>query len=157
MIFLQRLHGRGRPRVRSQRYQNGDRVLRSFRLRGCCWRFLWRERRQQSFENHIQNWNKEKVEHRGEQHAAHDCRSHRVPAQVSCTAREVKRGSTPSKKANDVMRIGRSRNSAASMAASVIERPRSSNCSANSTIKIEFLAESPINMTRPILHINVVY
>ena len=52
--------------------------------------------------------------------------------------------------ANEVIRIGRKRNSAASIAASAIERPRSISCSANSTIRIEFFADSPISMTSPI-------
>ena len=58
-------------------------------------------------------------------------------------------GSTPRMNANDVMRIGRSLMRAASTAASTMERPCPRSCSANSTIRIEFFAASPINMTRP--------
>ena len=45
--------------------------------------------------------------------------------------------------------MGRSRMRPASTAASTIDRPRSRSCSANSTIRIEFLAARPISMTRP--------
>ena len=58
-------------------------------------------------------------------------------------------GSTPRMNANDVIRIGRRRMRADSMAASTIDRPCSRSCSANSTIRIEFLAARPINNTRP--------
>ena len=59
-------------------------------------------------------------------------------------------GITPRMNASDVIRIGLSRMRAASIAASVIDWPRSRNCSANSTMRIAFLAASPISMTRPI-------
>ena len=52
-------------------------------------------------------------------------------------------------KAIDVIRIGRSRMRAASIAASMIDRPCSRSCSANSTIRIEFLAARPISITSP--------
>ena len=58
-------------------------------------------------------------------------------------------GITPRMKANEVIRIGRSRMRPASIAASAIPRPRSRSCSANSTIRIEFLAASPISITSP--------
>jgi hypothetical protein len=58
-------------------------------------------------------------------------------------------GSTPRMNANDVIRMGRSRMRDASTAASTIDRPRSRICSANSTIKIEFLAARPMSRTSP--------
>ncbi len=58
-------------------------------------------------------------------------------------------GSTPRMNANDVIRIGRNRMRADSIAASTIDRPCARSCSANSTIKIEFFAASPISITRP--------
>jgi hypothetical protein len=51
-----------------------------------------------------------------------ECRPNR-PAPVAKT-----RGSIPKMKANDVIRIGRNRNSAASIAALVIDRPCAINC-----------------------------
>ncbi len=69
----------------------------------------------------------------------------------SCPAPLAKaNGNTPRMNANEVIRIGRKRSSAASMAASMIERPCRRNCSANSTMRIAFFAASPISMTRPI-------
>ena len=59
-------------------------------------------------------------------------------------------GSTPRMNASDVIRIGRSRMRAASMAASITDMPCRRSCSANSTIRIEFLAARPISITRPI-------
>ena len=59
-------------------------------------------------------------------------------------------GTTPRMNANDVIRIGRSRSRAASSAASKIGMPFSRFSFANSTIRIAFLAESPISVTRPI-------
>ena len=59
------------------------------------------------------------------------------------------RGRTPRMKANEVMRMGRRRMRPASTAASAIPRPRSRSCSANSTIRIEFLAARPMSMTSP--------
>ena len=58
-------------------------------------------------------------------------------------------GSTPRMKANDVIRMGRSRMRADSTAASTIDNPCSRSCSANSTIRIEFFAASPTSSTRP--------
>ena len=59
-------------------------------------------------------------------------------------------GTTPRMKAKAVIRIGRSRSRAASIAASTISRPSSRRRLANSTIRIAFLAASPISMTKPI-------
>src|ERR1700752_2980065 len=59
-------------------------------------------------------------------------------------------GTTPRINASEVIRIGRSRIRAASIAASIVLSPSSCSCSANSTIKIAFLLESPISITRPI-------
>src|ERR1700687_2802245 len=59
-------------------------------------------------------------------------------------------GTTPRMNASEVIRMGRSRMRAASMAASTMLIPFSRSCSANSTIKIAFLLDSPINITRPI-------
>src|SRR5580704_1675998 len=50
----------------------------------------------------------------------------------------------------EVIRIGRSRSSAASIAASAMDRPCFRSCSANSTIRMAFLAASPISNSRPI-------
>ena len=53
-------------------------------------------------------------------------------------------------KAKEVMRIGRNRNFAPSMAASLTLTPCWCRCTANSTMRIAFLAARPISMTRPI-------
>ena len=66
------------------------------------------------------------------------------PAPVANTS-----GSTPRMKASEVIRIGRKRSLDASIAASTMVIPRSRSCSANSTIRIAFFADSPISMTRP--------
>ena len=58
-------------------------------------------------------------------------------------------GSTPRMKAIEVMRMGRKRMRAASRAASVMLRPCSRSCSANSTIRIAFFAARPTSNTRP--------
>ena len=58
-------------------------------------------------------------------------------------------GKTPRMNANDVIRIGLSRMRADSTAASTIDSPFPRSCSANSTIRIEFLAASPISRTSP--------
>ena len=60
------------------------------------------------------------------------------------------RGTTPRMKAKDVMRIGRSRKRQASTVASTRPLPLSWSCLANSTIRIAFLAASPISTTKPI-------
>ena len=59
-------------------------------------------------------------------------------------------GMTPRMNATLVIKIGRSRSSEASIAASVMDRPWVRNCSANSTIRMEFLADRPMSMTKPI-------
>ena len=59
-------------------------------------------------------------------------------------------GTTPRMKANEVIRIGRSRSRAASSAASTSGIPFSRLSFANSTIRIAFFADSPISVTRPI-------
>ncbi len=59
-------------------------------------------------------------------------------------------GTTPRMKANDVIRIGRSRVRAACSAAVQRVSPRSSSCLANSTIRIAFFAASPTSTTSPI-------
>ena len=58
-------------------------------------------------------------------------------------------GMTPRMNANDVIRIGRRRMRADSIAASTIDMPCSRSCSANSTIRIEFFAARPTSSTRP--------
>ena len=68
-----------------------------------------------------------------------------APAPVANT-----RGDTPKMKANDVIKIGRSRNRTASIVAARISIPRSTRSFANSTIRIEFLAARPISVIRPI-------
>src|SRR5215210_2774295 len=60
-----------------------------------------------------------------------------APAPLAITS-----GETPRMKANDVMRMGRNRSRAASMAASRNETPRCRISLANSTIRIAFLAAS---------------
>ena len=59
------------------------------------------------------------------------------------------RGRTPRMNARDVIRIGRRRIRADSTAASTMERPRPRSCSANSTMRIEFFAASPMSRIRP--------
>src|SRR5579864_1149004 len=66
------------------------------------------------------------------------------PAPVATTS-----GTTPRMKARDVIRMGRKRIVAACTADSTSGTPRSRNCSANSTIRIAFLLESPTSMTKP--------
>ena len=58
-------------------------------------------------------------------------------------------GNRPRMKANDVMRIGRSRMRAPFSAASTIDSPFSSSAFANSTIRIAFFADRPISMSSP--------
>ena len=60
------------------------------------------------------------------------------------------RGVTPSTKASEVMTMGRKRRRAALRAASMGDMPAKKPCWANSTIRIAFLAASPISTTRPI-------
>ena len=67
-----------------------------------------------------------------------------APAPIAQTS-----GVTPRMKANEVIRIGRSRSRVASTAASHRLRPMSSSCRANSTIRMAFLAASPISTTKP--------
>jgi hypothetical protein len=63
----------------------------------------------------------------------------------------VTSGKTPRMKANEVIRIGRSRVTAASSAASAIGLPSSMRASrATSTIRMAFLALSAISSIRPI-------
>ena len=59
-------------------------------------------------------------------------------------------GTTPSTKAIDVMTSGRMRMRAASTAASAADRPARRALSANSTMRIAFLAARPMSVTRPI-------
>lgn len=69
-----------------------------------------------------------------------------APAPVASTS-----GNTPRIKAKDVIRIGRKRVRAASIAASKIGLPSKLRCSrATSTIKMPFFAESAINSINPI-------
>src|SRR5215831_17450841 len=58
-------------------------------------------------------------------------------------------GTTPRMKASEVIRIGRRRIVAACTADSTSGTPRSRSCSANSTIRIAFLLDSPTSMTSP--------
>ena len=60
-------------------------------------------------------------------------------------------GSTPSMKASEVIRIGRNRRRAASSVASTRPRPWACRSLANSTIRIAFLADSPITVSMPTL------
>ena len=62
----------------------------------------------------------------------------------------VHNGTQPRINANDVIRIGRRRSRAPSSAASTRFLPFSNSSLANSTIRMAFLAASPISMTRPI-------
>ncbi len=68
-----------------------------------------------------------------------------APAPVATTS-----GSTPSRNAKEVMRIGLKRKCAASSAALTIEAPCSRRSFANSTIKMAFFAASPISVMMPI-------
>ena len=62
----------------------------------------------------------------------------------------VHNGTQPRMKASEVIRIGRRRRRAPSMAASASGLPFSNSSLANSTIRIAFLAARPISITRPI-------
>ena len=62
----------------------------------------------------------------------------------------IAKGTQPKIKAKDVMIIGRKRSLAAESVASIIDCPDSRLSTANSKIKIAFLAASAINMVRPI-------
>ena len=64
-------------------------------------------------------------------------------------------GDTPRMKANDVMRIGRKRSRAASMAASRSGTPRPRISLANSTIRMAFLAASPTTVIEADLEVDV--
>ena len=58
-------------------------------------------------------------------------------------------GTTPRMKASEVMTMGRKRSRAASTAASKIESPPACRSGATSTMRMAFLADSPIKVTRP--------
>ena len=74
-----------------------------------------------------------------------------ITTRASAPAPEAtSRGSTPRMKLKAVMRIGRKRSFAASLAASTGDLPFSDSTLANSTIRIAFLAARPISMTSPI-------
>jgi hypothetical protein len=60
------------------------------------------------------------------------------------------KGRTPRMNANAVIKIGRSRSRAAASAASIIDLPFSTSTLANYTMRIAFLADSPMSMTKPI-------
>jgi hypothetical protein len=66
------------------------------------------------------------------------------------------KGNTPSVKANDVIKIGRSRTRAASVAAVKRSWPRSISCLANSTIKIAFLQANPTSTNEANLSKNII-
>ena len=68
-----------------------------------------------------------------------------APAPVATTS-----GKTPRMKANDVIRIGRSRSREASTVASKRGLPSWCNCLANSTMRMAFLHANPTSTTRPI-------
>ena len=68
-----------------------------------------------------------------------------APAPVASTS-----GTTPRMKANDVIRIGRNRAGAASIADSTTALPLCAQSSPTSTIRIAFLADSAISRIRPI-------
>jgi len=59
-------------------------------------------------------------------------------------------GTEPKMKAKEVIRIGRRRRRAPSIAASTSGLPRSYASLANSTIRMAFFAASPISITSPI-------
>ena len=59
-------------------------------------------------------------------------------------------GMAPAVKASEVITIGRRRALAPCTADSTIERPLARSSTANSTIRIAFLADRPISVTRPI-------
>src|SRR5258708_7733318 len=61
----------------------------------------------------------------------------------------IARGSTPRTNASDVIRIGRRRKCAASMAASIADFPCASRSRANSTIRIAFVDDKTIVVSRP--------
>src|ERR1700712_3723342 len=59
-------------------------------------------------------------------------------------------GITPNIKAMDVIKIGRNRNFTESNVAAIIGMPLSTLSFANSTIKMAFFADKPINVIKPI-------
>lgn len=70
---------------------------------------------------------------------------------LAAPAPELKtRGITPKMKVREVIRIARKRSLAAARAASLGNRPSLRLSTANSTIKMAFLAERAISVTRPI-------
>ena len=73
-----------------------------------------------------------------------DCRL-AAPAPAATTS-----GDTPRMNASAVIRIGRSRSFTACIAASSTVLPSSRSRLANSTIRMAFLADSPISITSPI-------
>ncbi len=64
--------------------------------------------------------------------------------------RAIHSGTQPRMNAKEVIRIGRRRRRAPSRAASTSGRPFSSSSFPNSTMRIAFLAASPMSITRPI-------
>jgi len=79
-----------------------------------------------------------------------------IPAQICAEVKKAldtlasQSGTQPKMNAKDVIRIGRSRRCAASIAASRIVIPSARRSRAYSTIRIAFFAASPINVTMPI-------
>jgi len=73
-----------------------------------------------------------------------ECRAS-LPAPLANTS-----GDTPRMNASEVIRIGRSRIRAASIAASTMDTPRPRSSSANCTTRMPFFADSPISITSPI-------
>src|SRR5690554_6384720 len=63
---------------------------------------------------------------------------------------ENTKGESPTTKAKDVIRIGRNLALAPSKAALFLQNPARRLCRANSTIRIAFLANSPISIINPI-------
>ena len=74
-----------------------------------------------------------------------------APAYASAPAPVAKsKGMTPNTKANEVIRIGRKRDTAESSIASRMDKPANLRWLANSTIKIPFFETNPTNMMIPI-------
>jgi len=68
----------------------------------------------------------------------------RLPCSVAPPAKN--NGNYPAIKAKEVISMGRKRNAAPSMAASINVLPAWRRCSANSTIRIAFLANKPMSI-----------
>jgi hypothetical protein len=105
-------------------------------------------RHEEVVDHHEEHRHQEDGEHGGREHPAHHGTADGVLA-AGTAPLATARGSTPNTKAKLVIRIGRRRRRAALTAASNTPMPSLMRSSANSTIRIAFLAETPIVVIRP--------